>query len=97
MGFEPTRPRRVVYLPGESEPIVENPNVLDLKVKPIHIKLRNDQDMGDLVQISRNLGKRLFRTDESIRVIDLLRITQREWVAMVQYVVVQGSGVVLRR
>ena len=44
-----------------------------VKVLLIRPPRRRSVDMGDILKIARSEGKRLFKTHENVRVIDLIR------------------------
>ena len=52
--------------------------------KALLVRVKPNMDVGDVVQVARSEGKKLFRTSENIQVLDLLRWNENEFIAVLQ-------------
>jgi len=54
------------------------------ETKAFLIRVNPSMDMGDVVQVARAEGKKLFKTSKNVKVVDLVRRSETEFFAVVQ-------------
>jgi len=55
-----------------------------VKTKALLIRVNPKMDIGDVVQVARAEGKKLFNTSRNVKVVDVMRRNEYEFVVIVQ-------------
>ena len=55
-----------------------------VKSKALLIRINPNMDIGDVVQVARAEGKKIFKTRKNVKVVDVMRRSEYEFVAIVQ-------------
>lgn len=55
-----------------------------VKEKALLIKIKPNMDIGDVVQVARTEGKKLLKISKNVKVVDVMRRSEYEFVAIVQ-------------